>query len=195
MTQNNIKIAITGGIGSGKSTVANIIKSKGFAVYSCDEIYSELLKNSDFIEKIGSMFDGVINNGTLDRKKLADIVFNDTSALKKLDDLTHKEIMRAAFERMNDEKLSFLEVPVLFENGYEKYFDSVIVILRDKDKRIESIVERDKISANQAQLRINSQYNYDFNNFMKYYVIHNDDNFAVLEAMVEETIDKIIKKF
>ncbi len=195
MTQNNIKIAITGGIGSGKSTVAKIIKSKGFAVYSCDEIYAELLKKSRFIEKIGGEFDGVIINGTLDRKKLADIVFNDAFALKKLNDLTHVEIMRAAFARMNDEKLSFLEVPLLFENGYEKYFDSVIVIMRDKAKRIESVVERDKISANQAQLRINRQYNYDSDNFMKYYVIHNNDNLAILEAMVNETIDKIIKKF
>ena len=79
MTRNNVKIAITGGIGSGKSTVCKLIKEKGFPVISCDEVYSGLLKSADFLKVLQNEFGNVMqSDGSLDRKKLAEIVFNDS---------------------------------------------------------------------------------------------------------------------
>ena len=151
MKQNSLKFAITGGIGSGKSTVAEIIKRKGYAVFSCDEIYKELLLDAEFKAKLSLNFDGIINaDGSLDRSKLSEIVFNDKSALKRLNALTHPAIIEEVFKKSSGQKISFTEVPVLFESGLEKYFDGIIVVLRDMDKRIDAVSARDKIDRERA---------------------------------------------
>lgn len=193
MKQNSLKFAITGGIGSGKSTVAEIIKRKGYAVFSCDEIYKELLLDAEFKAKLSLNFDGIINaDGSLDRSKLSEIVFNDKSALKRLNALTHPAIIEEVFKKSSGQKISFTEVPVLFESGLEKYFDGIIVVLRDMDKRIDAVSARDKIDRERAILRIKSQLNYENYDFAKYYVIHNDGNFEDLKAKIKEVLEKII---
>lgn len=194
MTQNNFKIAITGGICSGKSTVAKIIKEQGFSVISCDEIYSELLNDENFINLLDMEFGDIKNSdGTLNRSKLSEMVFNDADKLTKLNSLTHPQIMKKAMERMSGIGIFFCEVPLLFEEGFEKLFDSVIVVLRDKNERIKELMQRAKISKSQALLRINSQYNYDNNNFIKYYVIHNNDNLAKLRENAVSIVAQIKK--
>ena len=80
MMRNNVKIAITGGIGSGKSTVLEIIRGEGFPVYSCDEIYSQLLNGAGLSAEIGKAFNDVVDeNGKLDRKKLGALVFSNAA--------------------------------------------------------------------------------------------------------------------
>lgn len=89
MMQNNIKIAVTGGIGSGKSSVCQIIRSAGFPVLSCDEIYAELCADKKFLERLCEEFGDILYaDGSLNRKKLSQIAFNDEAALKKLNNLT-----------------------------------------------------------------------------------------------------------
>ena len=135
MMRNNVKIAITGGIGSGKSTVLEIIRGEGFPVYSCDEIYSQLLNGAGLTAEIGKAFNDVVDeNGKLDRKKLGALVFSNAAELEKLNNITHPKIFKAVFEKMQDKEISFCEVPLLFESGYEKYFDNVIVVMRDENE-------------------------------------------------------------
>ncbi len=193
MTQNK-KIAITGGIGSGKSSVSKIITEMGYKVFSCDEIYSELLKG-DLTKKIGEIFEGVIDkNGKLDRQALSKIVFSDSEKLTILTKLTNTEVINYALSEM--EKISgtsFCEVPLLFENGFENLFDEVIVVTRSLAKRIESVKTRNNLSEEEVLSRINSQYNYENADFAKYYVIHNDGNFDFLLAETAKVI-KIISK-
>lgn len=192
MTQSNIKIAITGGIGSGKSEVCSYIKSVGYSVFSCDEIYSELLNNGVFDRDLKIHFgEQIFNDGKLNKAKLANIVFGSKEELKKLDEITHPKILDCAFEKMKAHKLSFLEVPLLFENGFEELFDGVIVVLRDLNDRITSTVKRDSISTKEVILRINSQFNYDNCDFAKYYVIHNNSNFKHLHDSVNGIIKSI----
>lgn len=196
MTQSNFKFAITGGIGSGKSTVAEIIWRQGYAVFSCDEIYKELLYRKEFLNKIASEFDGVIKeDGALDRAKLSKIVFEDKAALDKLNSITHPAIMEEVFKRSSGLKLSFTEVPLLFENGFERYFDGVLVVLRDVNERIASVSKRDDIDVKTVNLRIKSQLNYDNCDFAKYYVIHNNGNFEDLEQNVAEILENIKAKY
>lgn len=196
MTQNNIKIAITGGIGSGKTTVSEIIERKGFPVFSCDKIYRDLFEKENFVKKIANEFDGVVrSDGSVDRRKLSNIVFNDEIALKKLNEITHPAIMGEALFLMNNEKISFCEVPLLFESGFETLFDEVIIVLRNESERIKFVSKRDKISQEEVKLRIKHQINYDNYDFAKYYVIHNDGDFDDLRNAVLSVLEKIVKKF
>ena len=160
MMQNNLKIAITGGIGSGKSTVASVISEQGYPVISCDAVYRKLLENESVVKLLAKEFGDITNCGKLDRKKLADIVFCDEKRLQKLNEITHPLIMEEVFKLMSGESVAFCEVPLLFESGYEKYFDAVIVVLRDKDERVNSVVKRDNIPENTVLSRINSQFDY-----------------------------------
>ena len=194
MTQNNLKIAITGGIGSGKSTVAEIIKEQGYTVVSCDEVYNELLCDKVFLNKLTSEFGDILDSeGKLDRKKLSATVFADETKLKRLNEITHPAIMEEVFRRMPDEKVCFCEVPLLFEGGFEDRFDKVIVVLRDKELRIKAVENRDNIDEKTVKSRINNQLNYENTTFEKYYVIHNNSDLANLRTKTLEAVADIIK--
>ncbi len=196
MKQSNVKIAVTGGIGSGKSTVCKIIEQSGFPVYSCDAVYSELLKGKELPAKIAEEFGcNVLNNdGTLNRRALSEIVFGNEKLLQKLNDITHPEIFKATFSKAErDNGLVFFEVPLLFEGGYQNLFDGVIVVLRDKKSRIESVAKRDGITAQEIENRIKKQYNYAKSDFKQYYVIHNDGNYNELYDKTTELLLKITR--
>ena len=196
MMQNNVKIAITGGICSGKSTVARMIEEQGYTVFSCDEIYRELSEDGNFTDLLVQEFGNIKNiDGTLDRKKLSEIVFGNKEKLNKLNALTHPEIMKKAMERMSGEGVFFCEVPLLFEGGFHSLFDNVIVVLRDKAVRMRELMQRAEINEVQAKLRMNSQFNYENYNFIKYYVIHNMDNLTNLRESVLSVVEKIKKDY
>jgi dephospho-CoA kinase len=187
-----MKIAITGGIGSGKSTVAKYFKEQGYNVFSCDEIYSDLLNDDSFLKKIETAFGDVIdNNGKLDREKLAKKVFNDSKNLKLLNSITHPQIMNRAVELMENHKLSFCEVPLLFVGGFENLFDNVIVVMRDKQKRAEAVSKRDNISIENANLRIKNQFDYDKLQKERYIPLYNNSGFAELLKECERVLAKI----
>ena len=158
-------IAITGGIGSGKSLLTDYFASLGYAVLSADEIYSDLLKDEYFVKGICDAVGvrAVLVNGryTLDRKAVAEKVFGNPAERKKLDDFTHGAIMREMFSRANDcSGVVFCEVPLLFEGGYDKYFDCVIVVFRNENERISSVVSRDNKSEELVKEIIKNQYDY-----------------------------------
>lgn len=195
MMRNNLKIAITGGIGSGKSTVSKFIKQRGFNVISCDDIYRELLQKDYFLKELAKLFgDGVVSNGKLNRNYLSEIVFSDSEKLEMLNRFTHPAIMRECLACMTDE-FNFCEIPLLFENSYQNLFDNVIVVLRDREARITAIKERDGLQYKEICKRIDSQFNYDAADFTKYYVIHNNCNLIDLKIQTLKILDEItIKK-
>lgn len=194
MKQSKIKIAVTGGIGSGKSTVCKIINSLGYPVYSCDEVYKLVLQDGKTVQELTVEFGKEILNadGSLNRSALSAIVFNDEGKLERLNKITHPKIFEKLFKiSSNDEGVVFYEVPLLFEGGYEKLFDSVLVVLRDKKERIDCVMSRDNLSEEEVVSRLNKQYNYDINDFTKYYVIHNDGNIDDLMLKINKLLSII----
>lgn len=190
------KIAVTGGIGSGKSTVMKIIAGKGYPIFSCDEIYSQLTSDSDFLNILRHSFGDILNSdGTLDRKKLSEIVFNNPAKLAELDKITHPAIYKKMF-RMADEAggICFCEVPLLFESGAESLFDGVIIVMRNEEQRIKSVTARDKLPEQDVKKRISNQFDYNSADFAMYYVIHNNGDLSELEWQTEEIIKKINEK-
>lgn len=193
MTRNNIRIAVTGGIGSGKSTVVAAIKEMGYDTISCDEVYAELTEREELLAKLSDTFGDVLApDGKLDRKKLSDIVFGDKLKLQKLNDITHSAVMNEVLSRSESSDICFCEVPLLFEGSFQRLFDAVIVVLRDKEKRIDSVIKRDNIVRNEVELRMGSQFNYDNSIFSEYYVIHNDGNFTELTTETHKVVKKIL---
>lgn len=190
------KIAVTGGIGSGKSTVMKIIAGKGYPIFSCDEIYSQLTSDSDFLNILRHSFGDILNSdGALDRKKLSEIVFNNPAKLAELDKITHPAIYKEMF-RMADEAggICFCEVPLLFESGAESLFDGVIIVMRNEEQRIKSVTARDKLPEQDVKKRISNQFDYNSADFAMYYVIHNNGDLSELEWQTEEIIKKINEK-
>lgn len=157
------KIAITGGIGSGKSTVSNILRDKGYPVYSCDEIYKELTKSKAYIDEIEKAFPVVVKQGRIDKKSLADIVFHDEKQRIRLNQIAHPLVMKTLLARMNENKnqIIFAEVPLLLEGNFEKLFDQTIVVLRNREERLKAVCERDGVSLEKATERMNAQFDYD----------------------------------
>lgn len=152
-------VAVTGGIGSGKSTVCALLKEKGYPVFSCDEIYKKVIVSPDFVESIKRAFPTAVEKGTIDRKKLAEIVFNDPSALSLLNSLSHPAIMKKLrFEMQKIEKgLVFAEVPLLFEGHYERLFDYVLIVKRNKESRMSAVIARDNTNEEAVVKRMENQ--------------------------------------
>ncbi len=157
------KIAITGGIGSGKSTVSNLLRDIGYPVYSCDEIYEKIVNSKTYINEIKKVFPNAIRQGEIDKKRLAEIIFTNEQARKRLNAIAHPLIMQTLLKQMEENKsqMVFAEVPLLLEGSFENLFDKTIVILRNREERIRSVCERDGISSEKAINRINAQFNYD----------------------------------
>ncbi len=196
MMQSNIKVAVTGGIGSGKTTVCNLIRGLNYPVFSCDEIYSCLLNDKNFLSELSSVFGDILTlDGLLDRSKLANRVFSDKLLLKKLNAIAHPAVMGEALKRMERYSIAFCEVPLLFEGGYEKLFDEVIVVLREKEKRINSVLKRSNLTRNAIENRINSQVDYANMDLTKYYVLHNCGNLWNLEQNSLKIVQSIAKKY
>ena len=157
------KIAITGGIGSGKSAVSDILRDKGYPVYSCDEIYKELIKSKAYIKEIEKVFPGVVKQGEIDKKSLADIVFTNEQERMRLNKIAHPLVMKTLLKRMNENEsqIVFAEVPLLLEGSFENLFDQTIVVLRNLEDRLRAVCARDGVSLEKATERINAQFNYD----------------------------------
>lgn len=156
------KIAITGGIGSGKSTVCQIIKELGYPVHSCDEIYKEIADTQDFIQKIAEIFPIAVTEGKINKKTLSSIVFSNENELEKLNQISHPLIMKKLLEKMNTARsaLVFAEVPLLFEGNYQNLFDFCLIIRRKKADRIQAVQKRDNISKKEILERIKNQVNH-----------------------------------
>lgn len=113
------KVAITGGIGSGKSTVAKLIAARGYSVLSCDEIAWELPEEPSVKAEIVRAFGEDVYGETLNRGKLASLVFQSPAALERLNAILHRGVFRRLEEAFAEcrEKVLFVEIPLLFETG------------------------------------------------------------------------------
>lgn len=194
--KKDIKIAVTGGIGSGKSTVMQIIRNFGYKTISLDEVYAELLCDEEFVKGINKRL-GLpekLQNGkaVLDKNAVSEKVFTDSAALKALDDYTHPAIMERAFKE-GGKGVVFYEVPLLFESGFERLFDKVVVVLRDKASRLKSAALRDGKTEEDISARIKNQFDYENNDLSLHMIIRNDGDLSSLKDSVGRAINEIEK--
>lgn len=139
------KVAITGGIGTGKTFISQIFVKMGIPVFYADEEAKKCYESPDIIEAIHSLFgDQVFTNNRLDFKKMAEYVFQDSGKRELINQLIHPKVMER-FEAWAAEQQApsvMMETAILFENGLDKFFDLVIVVDAPMDVRIERIKKR-----------------------------------------------------
>ncbi|ABO50124.1 dephospho-CoA kinase [Desulforamulus reducens MI-1] len=159
-------IGLTGNIASGKSTVSHLLKELGAKVIDTDRVAREIvLPDTPALKEIVFSFGaGVLNNdGTLNRAKLATIVFDNPAARRKLEAITHPRIEEEInqqiefFSKDNHASVLVLEVPLLIEVGWHKKVDQVWLVTVDERVQLERLMQRDKLSPEQAKKRIHSQ--------------------------------------
>ena len=183
------KIAITGGIGSGKSAVCRILKERGYPVFSCDEINRTLLSEKSYLDGLCALFPTCVKDGKLQKTALAALVFSDKEALETLNAYAHPRISERLQRDMDGaKKTCFAEVPLLFESSMTKQFDGAIVVLRNKEERIRAVVTRDGLTAERAEARMKQQFDYDGPLPDGCLVIENDGDEAALREKVDEAL-------
>ncbi|UYW01855.1 dephospho-CoA kinase [Flavobacterium agricola] len=187
-------IGITGGIGSGKTTLIEYLKSLGYFVYVSDNEAKNLLNSKEIINKVQFLFKKhvLILDGVLDRKKLAEIVFADPEQLQKLNNLIHplvKEHFDNWTKQHENESLLFKESAILFESGAYKACDYTILITAPEALRIARVMQRDGVSEENVKERMNNQWSDQQKAQFSDYIIENID----LEAAKQEIINVINK--
>ena len=190
-------LGLTGGIGTGKSTVANMLKKKGIPVVDTDLISREVIEYPEIIEKIKlEISNEVFNfNNKLDRKKMSEIVFENQEKLKKLNEIMHPEILKKMWlevEKLKkNHKIIVLDIPLLFEINMEKEVDKILLIYASKEIQLKRIMERDCRSREEAIKIINSQIPLYKKREKSDYIIQNNDSLENLEKKLEKILEKL----
>ncbi len=155
-------IGLTGGIGSGKTTVANYLASLGIPVYIADIEAKKILDSPEVVERLRSEFgEDIIADGKADRKKLAKIVFDDSRKLEKLNSIVHpavREHFRKWLEEHNAHDIVVKEAAILFESGTYKEVDAIIHVTAPEEIRIRRVMDRDDVSREDVLARMKNQW-------------------------------------
>lgn len=155
-------IGLTGGIGSGKTTVAHYLESLGIPIYIADLRAREITNRPDIVEKIAALFGSeVVQDGKIDRAALASIVFNDSAKLRQLNEIIHPAVekdFREWLEQHKHHDIVVKEAAILFETGSYKSLDAVINVSAPEDIRIERVMSRDNVTREQVLERMKNQF-------------------------------------
>lgn len=189
-------IGLTGGIASGKSTVSNFLKEKGFKIYDADIIAKEIMQKKEIIKSLIDIFGGeVYNENTLNREYIKKIVFNNKEKLNELNNLVHYEVFNYYKEIKSkikkDEKVIF-DIPLLFETKMDTLCDMTIVVAIDLDKQIERVMKRDNIDKELAIKIINSQMALEDKIKRATIVIENNGTLEELKKNIDNVINSVI---
>jgi len=193
-----IKVGITGGIGSGKTTVCKVFELLGVPVYYADIEAKQILDSNLEVKKniINTFGNSVLNDeDKIDKKKLASLVFNNKENLEKLNSIVHPAV-REHFENWlqqhSTQKYILKEAAILFESGSYKLVDKVIVVVAPLELKISRTIQRDKVTKAEVELRISNQLNDDEKIKRSQFVIHNDEQ-QLLIPQILNIHDQITK--
>ena len=181
-------IVLTGGIGTGKSTVASFLKLYGYKIIDADEISKKIFEEKK--DKIKEIF------GTNERKKLRKIVFNDKEKLKVLEDLilpdVKKEVLQKASLLEKDNIPYFVDLPLYFEKQNYDEFEKVLVIYAPKETQIKRVMSRDNVDEKNAKAILNNQLDIEKKKSLATFVIDNSKDLKNLQKEIETFLKNLI---
>lgn len=192
-------VGLTGGIASGKTTVAKIMKRLGAAIVDADALSREVVEpGRDAWKAIVDTFGAEVlrPDQTLDRQKLRAVIFNNSTARKKLESIIHPRVRALAEERINQQaaagyELVVYEVPLLFEGNLHEWLRPVVLVACDADVQRQRLQQRDRLTPEEAQKHIDAQMSLEEKRRLADYVIENDGDLESLERQVEAVLKRI----
>ena len=184
-----LKIGLTGGIGSGKTTVAQMFEVLGIPVYYADEAAKRLMNtDKELSSSIKNTFgETAYKNDVLDRQYLASIVFNDHYKLELLNSFVHPATIRDAEEWVKHQTTSYVikEAALLFESGAAEHLDHIIGVDAPIDVRIKRVMDRDGVNKEEVLKRINNQMDDDIKMKLCDFVLTNDEQQLLIPEVLE----------
>ena len=194
-----LKVGITGGIGSGKTTVCKLFEKLDIPVYYADDRAKKLLaEDQKVINQVKKLLgESIYKNGQPDRKKIAEIVFNDNEKLNQLNKIIHPAVAIDQEKWQQDQEknnvpYTLKEAALLFETGSYKQLDKIIVVDAPEALRIERVIKRDKVSEKEVKARMNKQWDAALKVQKADFVIDNSEK-AELIPQVRAIQQKLIK--
>jgi dephospho-CoA kinase len=192
-------VGLTGGIASGKSTVAEILKRQGAAIINADVLAREVVEpgHQAWTEIVNTFGIAVLQpDRTLDRQKLRAIIFDDAAARKKIESIIHPQVRALAEQRIREHAAAgyaviVYEVPLLFEGNLQEWLRPVILVACDVDTQRKRLQSRDNLSAAQAQKHIDAQMSLEAKRRLADYVIENNGSLEDLKRQVQAVLGKI----
>ena len=191
-------IGITGGIASGKSTVTEFLRQKGFQVVDADAVVHQLQKPSGrlyqvLVEHFGEKI--LLENGELNRPLLASLIFSNPEE-QEWSKRTQGEIIREELAALRNqlaqtESLFFMDIPLLFEQNYASWFDETWLVYVNRDVQLERLMKRDQISKEAAESRLNSQWPLERKISLASHSLDNNGNQEQLIAQVVQLLEEM----
>lgn len=193
-----IKIGLTGGIASGKSTVATMLKKRGYTIIDADVVAREVVEVGE------SAYDQIVDHfgteilqqdKTIDRKKLGSIIFHNDKERMVLNSIVHPAVRKRMNERKNaaitsGKKTIIMDIPLLFESKLTHLVDKTIVVFVNEDIQLQRLMKRDNLSRKDAQARLNAQIPLIKKKQMADAVIDNSGSLNETERQLEQIIDE-----
>lgn len=184
-----VSVGITGGIGSGKSTICKVLETLGYPVFYADEVAKQnMLENLDLINAIVKTFgEKAYTDKQLNRNYLSSQIFSKPDLKEKLNALVHPTVFQS-FDRWKSEQTSdfvFNESALLFETGSYTRFDKIWLVVADQETKIKRVMQRDKCSREDVLARIKNQLSDEEKMKFPCEVIRNGENDLVLERVLE----------
>lgn len=184
-----LKIGLTGGIGSGKTTVAQIFEVLGIPVYHADEAARKLMNENPELKKgiISRFGAGAYRDGQLDRRYLAELVFSDPEKLSRLNEIVHPVTLHEADLWMRKQYSPYVlkEAAIIFEANLGSLYDYVIGVTAPESLRIERVIKRDRSTREKVLLRIRQQMNEEEKMRLCDFVIVNDEQQGILPQVLK----------
>jgi dephospho-CoA kinase len=184
-----MKLGITGGIGSGKTSVCKVFNVLGVPVFSADPEASRIMNTE---EKIISGINNIAGKnlyaaGTLDRMALASLIFNDPDLLKKVNSLVHPVVFKRFLEwaELQNSPYVIMEAAILFESGGTKFVDKIATVIAPEEERIARVTAGKKLTREQVLERIRNQMDDNTRIRMSDYVIDNSENEMIIPAVLQ----------
>ena len=179
-----IKIGITGGIGSGKSVVAELFRLSGVPVFIADIEAKRLINTSPQIKEglIRLFGNDIYTNEGLDKKKLASLIFNDQTLLQTVNSIIHPEVGRYFLQWAQEQTTDIcaIESAILFESGFDSLVDKTLTVFAPESIRIERASQRDNTTKETIRQRMNNQLPEEIKKEHSDYLIYNDDKTALI---------------
>lgn len=190
-----MRIAITGTMASGKSVVSDMIR-QSYPVFDSDSVAKEVYNEGNpCLDNIKSLFPSCFKDGLFDKKEMANIVFHDKEELDKLQNIIYPYLKEQLMLFFDTHELAFAEVPVLFENGFDKDFDKIIVVTCQKETAIRRCMEDRHYTYEEAISRLENQLDPSYQIERASYVIYNDGTLKELEIKVKDVIERIEEEY